>query len=144
MLKRTPLRPKKNYTLKRTPLKVKSAGLKRSPLKAKSTQLKKTLLRKQNEEKKKAWEEARQKRLATDGGKCVVCKKKATEVHHIHLRSKRPDLLLNQNNLRSLCSKHHCHQGSENYGKQCELLARVEHITVEELLDKAQQPDEGE
>ena len=129
MLKRTPLRPKKNYTLKRTPLKAKSVGLKRSPMK------------KQNKEKKKAWEEARQKRLDKDGGKCVVCHKKATEVHHIHLRSKRPDLLLNQNNLRSLCSKHHFHQGNENYDKQCELLARVEHITVEELLHNAEQTD---
>lgn len=141
MLKRTPLRPKKNYTLKRTPLKSKGAGLKRSPLKIKTTQLKRTPLKKQNEEKKKAWEEARAKRLEKDNGKCVVCKKKATEVHHIHLRSKRPDLLLNQNNLRSLCSKHHFHQGNEKYDKQCELLARVEGITVEELLYNAEQPD---
>lgn len=144
MLKRTPLRPKKNYTLKRTPLKVKSAGLKRSPLKAKPSQLKRTPLKKQNEQYKKDWEEARKKRLEIDGEKCVVCKKKATQVHHIHLRSRRPDLILNQNNLRSLCNKHHFHIGSEKYQEQCELLARVEHITVEELLDKAQQPDEGE
>ena len=130
MLKRTPLRPKKNYTLKRTPLKFKSAGLKRSPMK------------KQNDRYKEEWEEARKKRLETDGGKCVVCKKKATEVHHIHLRSKRPDLRLNQNNLRSLCKKHHFHMGNERYEQQCELLARVEHITVEELLYNAEQPEE--
>lgn len=144
MLKRTPLRPKKNYTLKRTPLKTKGAGLKRSPLKTKSVQLKRTPIKKQNEQYKKDWEEARKKRLETDGGKCVVCKKKATQVHHIHLRSKRPDLILNQNNLRSLCNRHHFHMGNERYQEQCELLARVEHITVEELLEKAQQPDEGE
>ena len=43
------MRPKKNYTLKRTPLKSKSAGLKRSPMK------------KQNDKYKEEWEEARKK-----------------------------------------------------------------------------------
>ena len=144
MLKRTPLRPKKIYTLKRTPLKPKSAGLKKSNTENKQEHLKRTQIKKQNDKYKENWEKARTKRLETDCGKCVVCKKKATEVHHIHLRSKRPDLRFNQNNLRSLCKKHHFHSGNERYEQQCELLARVEHITVEELLEKAQQPDEGE
>ena len=132
MMKRTPLKPKKIYTLKKT------------PLKSKSCLLKKTELKKQNEKKKEAWEEARQKRLKTDKQRCVVCKKLATEVHHIHLRSKRPDLLLNQNNLRSLCSKHHFHSGSYLYKEQCQILAMVEGITVEELLKKAEQPEKEE
>lgn len=144
MLKRTPLRPKKNYTLKRTPLKSKGAGLKRSPIKAKPYNLKRTTLKKQNDEYKEAWEEARKKRLDTDGGRCAICKKKATVVHHIHLRSKRPDLRLNQNNLISLCPRHHFHSGSEKYQEQCELLARAMHITAEELLHNAEQPDSEE
>lgn len=144
MLKRTPLRPKKIYTLKRTPLKVKTASLKRSPLKAKVSSLKKTAIKKQNDKYREDWKIARQKRLEKDGGKCVVCHAKATEVHHIHLRSKRPDLRLNQNNLVSLCSKHHLHMGNERYEEQCLIIARAKGITVEELLEQAQQPDEGE
>lgn len=138
------MRPKKTYTLKRTPLKVKTASLKRSPLKAKVSSLKKTAIKKQNDKYREDWKIARQKRLEKDGGKCVVCHAKATEVHHIHLRSKRPDLRLNQNNLRSLCTKHHFHMGNERYEEQCLVIARAEGITVEELLEKAQQPDEGE
>ena len=139
MLKRTPFKLKKSYTLKKTPLRI---GNKYN---LKKTELKKPEnyeLKKQNEKKKVAWEKARQIRLERDNHKCVVCKKPATEVHHIHLRSKRPDLLLNQNNLRSLCSKHHFHRGSEKYIEQCELLALVEGITVEELLKNAEQKDE--
>lgn len=144
MLRRTPLRPKKIYTLKRTPLKAKSTGLKRTPLKTKVSSLKKTSLKKQNDKYREDWKAAREKRLNTDGEKCVVCRAKATEVHHIHLRSKRPDLRLNQNNLVSLCSKHHFHCGNEKYEEQCLVIARAIGVTVEELLEKAQQPDEGE
>ena len=47
MLRRTPLRPKKIYTLKRTPLKAKSTGLKRTPLKVKSSKSKRTFITKE-------------------------------------------------------------------------------------------------
>lgn len=131
-MKRTLLKPKKFYTLKKT------------PLKSNGNSLKKTELKKQNEKKKEAWEEARQKRLDIDNHRCIICKKPATEVHHIHLRSKRPDLLLNQNNLRSLCSKHHFHSGNDLYKEQCQIIAMVEGVTVEELLKKAEQPEKEE
>ena len=132
IMKRTPLKPKKFYTLKKT------------PLKSKSSVLKSTEIKKQNDKKREQWEEAREKRLKKDNYRCVVCKKPATEVHHVHLRSKRPDLLFNQNNLRSLCSKHHFHSGSDLYKEQCQILAIVEGITVEELLKKAEQPEKEE
>ena len=131
-MKRTPLKSKKFYTLKKT------------PLKSNGNYLKKTELNKQNEKKKEAWEEARQKRLKTDNYKCIICKKPATEVHHIHLRSKRPDLLLYQNNLRSMCSKHHFHKGSYLYKEQCQMIAMVEGVTVEELLKRAEQLEKEE
>ena len=137
MLKRTPLKSKKFYILKKSPLKAKKVSLKKTELK-KSEDYE---LKKQNEKKKEAWEKARQKRLEIDNFKCVICKKKATEVHHIHLRSKRPDLLLNQNNLRSLCSRHHFHKGSDKYKEQCMILALAEGITIEELLKRAEQKE---
>ena len=49
------MRPKKIYTLKRTPLKVKTASLKRSPLKAKVSSLKKTAIKKQNDKYREDW-----------------------------------------------------------------------------------------
>ena len=131
-MKRTPLKPKRFYNLKKT------------PLKNNGSLLKKTELKKQNEKKREEWEEARQKRLKTDNYRCVICKKPATEVHHVHLRSKRPDLLLNQNNLRSVCSKHHFHRGSDLYEEQCQIIAIAEGITVEELLKRAEQPEKEE
>lgn len=139
MLKRTPLKPKKFYTLKKSPIKVKKTYT------LKKTELKKPEdyeLKKQNEKKKEKWEEAREICIKNYKGKCAICGKPGNQVHHIHLRSKRPDLLLNQNNLILLCDKHHFHQGSDKYELQCEIIAMTLHITVEELLKKAEQKGE--
>lgn len=138
MLKRTPLKPKKIYTLKKSPLKSKKVSLKKTPLKpAEGYELKK-----QNEKKKEAWEKARDICIKRYKGRCRVCGKKGTQVHHIHLRSKRPDLLLNQNNLILLCDHCHFHGGSDKYELQCQVIANALHITVEELLKRAEQKDE--
>lgn len=139
MLKRTPLKPKKFYTLKKSPLKVKKSYT------LKKTELKKPEdyeLKKQNDRAKEKWEEARNKCIKRDKGKCQICSKPGTQVHHIHLRSKRKDLLYNLNNLILLCDKHHFHQGMEKYNLQCELIATSKHISVEELLKQAEQKDE--
>lgn len=127
-MKRTPLRPKKIYTLKRTPLKAGLGykGLKRTPLK------------KQSDKAKELWEKVREEALARDDGKCIICKAPATDVHHIHLRSKRPDLKYKLCNLVSLCKRHHFHQGSEKYQEQCEIIANKKGITVEELMKQAE------
>lgn len=136
MLKRTPLKVKKSSGLKRT------GTLKKSSLKVKVVSLKKTELKKQNEDSKKKWEEARNKALERDNHKCIVCGKPATQVHHIHLRSKRKDLLYEINNLVSLCDIHHFHQSTELYNEQTELIARVKKVTVEELLKFAETKSE--
>ena len=129
MMKRTPLKSKKFYILKKT------------PLKAKSSLLKKTELKKQNDKTKEDWEEARQRCIKRDKGKCQICGKPGTQVHHIHLRSKRRDLLLNLNNLILLCDKHHFHQGMDKYELQCELIAMAKHMSVEELLKQAEKKE---
>ena len=128
-MKRTPLKPKKFYALKKTPLKVKSSLLK------------KTELKKQNDKAREDWEEARQRCIERDKGKCQICGKPGTQVHHIHLRSKRRDLLLNLNNLILLCDKHHFHQGTDRYALQCEVIAMAKHISVEELLKQAEKEE---
>lgn len=137
MLKRTPLKVKKFYSLKKTPLKTKKVLLKK-------TQLKKpegSELKKQSDKAKEKWEEARKECIARYKGKCVVCGKPGTQVHHIHLRSKRRDLLLNQNNLVLLCDKHHFHKAMDNYQLQCEVIAMALHMSVEELLKQAEKGD---
>lgn len=139
MLKRTPLKTKKLYVLKRSPLKAKKKGI------LKKTELKPSEnyeLKKQNEKKKQKWEEARQECIKRYKGKCAICGKPGNQVHHIHLRSKRPDLLLNQNNLILLCDLHHRHFGTENYEWQCRLIATKKGITIEELLKQAEQKEE--
>ena len=139
MLKRTPLKPKKFYTLKKSPIKVKKNYT------LKKTELKKPedyKLKKQNDKAKEKWEEARQICINKYKGRCIVCGKKGTQVHHIHLRSKRKDLLYNQNNLVLVCDKHHIHSGNDRYELQCELIAMAFHISVEELLKRAEQKDE--
>ena len=139
MLKRTPLKPKKFYTLKKSPLKAKKAYT------LKKTELKKPdayELKKQNDKVKEKWEKARQKCIERYNGKCVVCGKKGTQVHHIHLRSKRKDLIFNQNNLILLCDKHHFHQGNDKYELQCQMIAIALHISVEDLLKQAEQKEE--
>lgn len=134
-MKKTPLKPKKFYTLKRTPLKAKSGYI------LKKTQLKPSEnyeLKKQNDKAKERWEEARNECLKRDNNKCIICGKPATQVHHIHLRSKRKDLLYTLSNLCSLCDKHHFHKGTEKYELQCEIIAMAKHMSIEELLKFAE------
>ena len=92
--------------MKRTPFKAKNSSLKRVPFNSKSssslkkTPLKKTTtLRKQSVDSKEKWDKAREACIERDKGKCQICNNKGTQVHHIHLRSARKDLLYNLNNL---------------------------------------------
>lgn len=151
--------------MKRTPLKVKSSTLKpgkagglkisgkglkhtsslkkTSSLKAGDNQLKtETPMKKQNERSKEKWLAVREKALQRDNYKCVVCGKPATQVHHIHLRSKRKDLVYEINNLVSLCDKHHFHSSNDRYEEQTLLIARAKKLTVEELLKQAEVKEE--
>ena len=167
MLKKTPLKSKNNQ-LKKTPLKSNSKGLKvhsslkksgslnivtfttkRIPLKKttdlqnKGTNLaKNTELKKQNDKSKAKWEKVRNQVLERDNYKCVVCGKPATQVHHIHLRSKRKDLIYEINNLVSLCNEHHQHQSIEGLEQVNKRIAEAKHITVEELLKFAETKSE--
>ena len=96
-MKKTPLKAKSQLKAK-TSLKSKSGLKKTTTLKAKSplcsfsalknsgTALKKTILNKQNKEAKDKWEETRQKVIQRDKGKCQICRKPGTQVHHIHMR----------------------------------------------------------
>ena len=128
MLKKTKLGAGKSY-----------AGLKKtSILKSGNVELKKTELTKQNEKAKQRWEEIRQKVLIRDNYKCIVCKKPATQVHHIHLRSKRKDLLYSEKNLVSLCDKCHAHQSTDNLDWVNRRIALVLHMTLDELLQYAE------
>ena len=141
-MKQTPLKNKKS-NLKKTPLKPNLKGLKvSSSLKNKGFLLKinsnglltKTELKKQNNKSKARWEKVRNQVLERDNYKCVVCGKPATQVHHIHLRSKRKDLMYEINNLVSLCDKHHSHQSTEGLEQVNRCIAEVKHMTIEELL----------
>lgn len=126
--------------MKKTPLKKGSLKLKKIPLKAFSKGLKvsssliKTELKKQNEKAKAKWEEIRAQVLERDNYKCVICRKPATQVHHIHLRSKRKDLLYEMNNLVSLCDKHHDHTSEDGIERVNRRIAEVKHMSLEELL----------
>lgn len=169
MLKKTPLKSKNNK-LKATPLKSGSRGLKvyssfkktgnfriltftsrsvplkkTTTLKNKGTELAKTgELKKQNEKSKSKWLTVREEALIRDNHKCVVCGKPATQVHHIHLRSKRKDLVFEINNLVSLCDKHHNHISTDGLYKVNERIAMAKHITLEELLKFAETKQEDE
>lgn len=145
-MKQTPLKNKKS-NLKKTPLKPNLKGLKvSSSLKNKGFLLKinsnglltKTELKKQNNKSKARWEKVRNQVLERDNYKCVVCGKPATQVHHIHLRSKRKDLMYEINNLVSLCDKHHSHQSTEGLEQVNRCIAEVKHMTIEELLKFAE------
>lgn len=135
MLRKTPLKVKKIYSLKKTALKQTKKPL------VKKVILKKTELNKQNEKNKEKWLNVREAVLKRDNNKCRICGKLATQVHHIHLRSKRKDLIYNINNLVSLCDKHHFHKGSEKYFEQTKIIADSMNITVEELLRFAEEED---
>lgn len=148
--------------MKKTPLKIKKVQLKKSPLKTNSKELKKscllkktsilknkgsglnktTELKKQNEKAKEKWEQVRNQILERDDYKCVICGKPATQVHHIHLRSKRKDLMYEKNNLVSLCSKCHQHQSEENLKYVNRRIAEAKHITLDELLEFAEIKEE--
>ena len=134
-MKKTPLK-KGNFKLKKTPLKVYSKELKVTHLSGKVE------LKKQNEKAKTRWEEARNKVLIRDNYKCVVCGKPATQVHHIHLRSQRKDLLYEMDNLVSLCDKHHDHQSSDGLERVNRRIAEARHITLEQLLRFAEITEE--
>ena len=149
-MKQTPLKNKKS-NLKKTPLKPDLKGLKvSSSLKNKGFLLKinsnglltKTELKKQNNKSKARWEKVRNQVLERDNYKCLVCGKPATQVHHIHSRSKRKDLMYEINNLVSLCDKHHCHQSTEGLEQVNRCIAEVKHMTIEELLKFAETKSE--
>lgn len=125
-----------NSILKKSSLKSNSIGLKRSSLSAK------TELKKQNEKAKAKWEEIREKVLIRDNYKCVVCGKPATQVHHIHLRSKRKDLLYEMNNLVSLCDKHHDHTSEDGLERVNRRIAEKRGVCLELLLRIAAMKDE--
>ena len=122
--------------LKKSSLKSNSVGLKRSSLSVK------TQLKKQNDKSKEKWEKIRSLVLERDNYKCVVCGKPATQVHHIHLRSKRKDLMYEINNLVSLCNKHHDHQSSDGLERVNRRIAEARHITLEQLLRSAEITEE--
>lgn len=134
--------------MKKTLLKRGSSILKKSSLKSNSTGLKrsslsvKTQLKKQNDKSKEKWEKIRSLVLERDNYKCVVCGKPATQVHHIHLRSKRKDLMYEINNLVSLCNKHHDHQSSDGLERVNRRIAEARHITLEQLLRSAEITEE--
>lgn len=112
-------------------------------LKTQHDPLKQTKLNKQNNEAKRKWEEVRQKVLERDNRKCQLCGQPGTQVHHIHLRSRRKDLLYVMNNLITLCDRCHAHQGPENYMQLTEKIAHSKNMTVEELLKFAETKEEG-
>jgi len=150
-LKKTPLKSKNNRlransSLKQTSfLKVKGFLLKVTPGKGLTkTELKNNgnELKKQNDKAKEKWQEVRQKVIERDNGKCVVCGRPGTHVHHIHLRSKRKDLLYEMNNLVLLCSKHHDHTSTDGLYEVNERIARAKHMTLEELLKFAETKSE--
>lgn len=148
--------------MKKTPLKIKKVQLKKSPLKTNSKELKKscllkktsilknkgsglnktTELKKQNEKAKEKWEQVRNQILERDDYKCVVCGKPATQVHHIHLRSKRKDLMYEKNNLVSLCDKHHDHSSEDGLEKVNRRIAEKRGICLKLLLKIAEMKDE--
>jgi 5-methylcytosine-specific restriction endonuclease McrA len=138
--------------LKRSPLKKKSTLQSKSTLNSTSNlQSRKSLttnialhsnkslgtkqaLKKANLLATKRWKNIREVVLIRDNYRCIVCKKPATQVHHIHLRSHRKDLVYELNNLVSLCSDHHFHKGSEKYKEQTELIAYAKNKSVADLL----------
>ena len=156
-MKRTPLKTG-NKSLKRTPLKSNNKGLKVNSslkrvnfLKNKGTELKKTKslenkinnlikkteLKKQNVKSKEKWEQVRNKALERDNHKCIICGKPAKQVHHIHLRSKRKDLLYEINNLVSLCDKCHNHSSTEGLKELNEKIAKSMYLSLDDLLEYA-------
>lgn len=59
--------------------------------------------------KSDAWREVREKRIAIDGGECLICKSRENlQVHHISYND-----LLDLNNLRTVCKR--CHDDIHNF-----------------------------
>lgn len=85
-----------------------------STIKAKPYTLKKSPIRKVSKKAASLWAEARRICLNRFGHKCLLCGATTNlEVHHILLRSDRPDLKYDQDNLCVLCSKCHNHHGKD-------------------------------
>lgn len=145
MLRKSPLK-KSEFKIKNTSIFKKTSILKsntklssKSILKTTNSHLDKNVqLKKQSTVAKDKWNEVRKAVLKRDNDKCIVCGKKATQVHHIHLRSLRGDLVYTENNCVSLCDKHHFHRGTEKYKEQTELIALARRMSVEELLKFAE------
>lgn len=131
LVRKKPLVAKKPLN-RNNKLKVKSISLNRSKA------LKRTELKKQNDKAKEMWAKVREIVLQRDNFKCKICGKRATQVHHIHLRSKRKDLLYNLNNLVSLCENCHFHRGSEKYLEQTKLIAYSMNMSIDDLLKYAE------
>ena len=148
-MKKTPLKNTQT-TFKKTPLKASIKSLKGNFLLKKTKTLenkcsslnKDTKLKKQNDKAKTKWEKIRDLVLKRDEYKCIVCGKPATQVHHIHLRSKRKDLMYEINNLVSLCDVHHFHKSNEKYEEQTLLIAKAKRMTLAELLKFAETKSE--
>lgn len=131
LIRKKPLVAKKSLTRHKN-LKVNTISLNRIKT------LKRTELKKQSIKAKEMWNNVREIVLKRDNYKCRLCGKKATQVHHIHLRSKRRDLLYNLNNLISLCDSCHFHRGSEKYLEQTKLIAYSMNMSVDDLLQFAE------
>lgn len=142
MIRKTPLRKGNSVLSRRSKLNSNSTLKSSSCLKKSSCLNKITTIKKQSDKSKKLWEEARNKCIERDEGKCQICGKKGTQVHHIHLRSKRKDLLYELNNLILLCDKHHFHQSTDRYVEQTRLIALAKHMSEEELLRFAETKSE--
>lgn len=153
MLKKSTLKSKKQNSLKHTPLK-KSNGLLKSNCQLKSNNsLKATFtgcnklhtikvqLKKQSDKSKEQWDSVRQEIIKRDNGKCQLCGKPGSHVHHILLRSKKKALLYSKNNLILLCSKCHNHSSTDGYMELSQRIARKKGITVEELFKQAEKED---
>lgn len=138
-MKKTPLKPGRKSLQSRSKLKSYSTLKHTSVLQKGTSVLKKNSeLKKQSDASRDKWEKARSECVKKYNGKCAICGKPGTQVHHIHLRSKRKDLIYNQNNLILLCDKHHFHHGSDRYEEQTRLIALKFNVSVEELLKLAE------
>lgn len=133
-MKKSPLNSKRKNALQRR----KSLSTGNSSL-CKNNSLKREKgLSKQAVKSADRWQIVRKQCVIRDNGICQICGEPGTEVHHIHLRSKRQDLKYVLSNLILLCKKHHFHQGSMNYQEQTQLIANKKGITVEQLLLEAE------
>ena len=112
-----------------------------STIKAKSYTLKKSPIKKVSKKSARLWEAARKLCLERYENKCFLCGATDNlEVHHILLRSARPDVKYDQSNLVTLCSKCHNH-----HGKDAAYFRLTERITkkLQALHDEGCLPTDG-